>query len=36
MAKKSWWQKFIDKLASANQKEYGNQTPDCCSSEKNS
>lgn len=28
--RKNWWQKFIDKLALANQKEYGNDVPDCC------
>ncbi|WP_164522156.1 LDCC motif putative metal-binding protein [Halocella sp. SP3-1] len=30
MAKKSWWQRFLDKLAAANEKEYGNDVPDCC------
>lgn len=28
--KKSWWQKFVDKLALANEKQYGNEVPDCC------
>jgi len=30
MAKKSWWQRFLDKLAAVNEKEYGNDVPDCC------
>ncbi len=30
MAKKSWWQRFLDKLAAVNDKEYGNDVPDCC------
>ena len=28
--KKRWWQKFVNKLASANKKQYGNNVPDCC------
>ncbi|CCU78112.1 hypothetical protein HSACCH_00412 [Halanaerobium saccharolyticum subsp. saccharolyticum DSM 6643] len=28
--KKSWWDKFVDKLASANKKQYGDDVPDCC------
>lgn len=28
--KKSWWNKFVDKLATANEKEYGDDVPDCC------
>jgi hypothetical protein len=28
--KKSWWKKFVDKLASANEKQYGDDVPDCC------
>ncbi len=30
MAKKSWWQRFLDKLVAVNEKEYGNDVPDCC------
>jgi hypothetical protein len=28
--KKSWVQKFADKLALANEKQYGDDVPDCC------
>lgn len=27
---KSWWQKFLDRLAAVNEKEYGNDVPECC------
>ncbi|MGM0445526.1 MAG: LDCC motif putative metal-binding protein [Bacillota bacterium] len=27
---KNWFEKFINKLAKANEKEYGNKVDDCC------
>jgi len=29
-SKKNWWQKFVNKLASANEKQYEDDVPDCC------